>query len=119
MESGELSDRKVLATISAPDNLELDEQGRLWVTSPVQSAIYVIDPDSGGTQTVFRVSTPTSERVIAEWNRRKAARKPLLELFAPDLWSPMSGAVTGVILTPGGGPVYVSGLGDALLKLDR
>ena len=119
VESGELSDRKVLATISAPDNVELDEQGRLWVTSPVQSAIYVIDPDSGGTQTVFRVSTATSERVIAEWNRRKAARKPLLELFAPALWSPMSGAATGVILTPGGGPVYVSGLGDALLKLDR
>ena len=118
-ESGELSDRKVLATISAPDNVELDEQGRLWVASPVQSAIYVIDPDSGATQTVFRVSTATSERVIAEWNRRKAARKPLLELFAPDLWSPMSGAATGVILTPGGGPVYVSGLGDALLKLDR
>ena len=27
--------------------------------------------------------------------------------------------LTGVILTPGGGPVYVSGLGDALVRLDE
>ena len=43
----------------------------------------------------------------------------MLDLFAPDMWSPLPGGVTGVILTPGGGPVYVSGLGDALVKLDR
>jgi hypothetical protein len=45
-------------------------------------------------------------------------REPLLDLFAPDLWAPLPGAVTGVILTPGGGPVYASGLGDALIKFD-
>ena len=64
----------------------------------------------------FRVRTATSQRAVAEWIRRKAAREPLLDLFAPDLWAPLPGAATGVILTPGGGPVYVSGLGDALVK---
>jgi hypothetical protein len=119
VQSGELSERKAVATVSAPDNIELDEHGRLWAASPVQSAIYVIDPASGDSKPVFRVHTPTSERAVAEWGRRKAKREPLLELFAPDLWSPLPGAATGVILTPGGGPVYLSGLGDALLKLDR
>ncbi len=119
VKSGDLADGKVVATITAPDNVELDEQGRLWIASPVQSAIYVVDTDSGATRSVFRSHTETSERVIAEWGRRKSVREPLLELFAPDLWAPMPGAATGVILTPGGGPVYVSGLGDALLKLDR
>jgi sugar lactone lactonase YvrE len=117
--SGDLADPRVLATMSAPDNVELDEQGRLWVASPVKSAVYVVDPDSGATTTVFRVHTAKSERAVAEWDRRKAAREPLLDLFAPDLWAPMPGAATGVILTPGAGPVYVSGLGDALIKLDR
>lgn len=117
--SGELAERTVVATVLAPDNVELDEHGRLWVASPVQSAIYVIDPDNGATKTVFRARSATSERSIAEWNRRKAARQPLLDLFAPDLWSPLPGAATGVILTPGARPVYVSGLGDALIKLDR
>jgi sugar lactone lactonase YvrE len=116
--SGELSERRKVATISAPDNVEFDEHGRLWVAPPVQSAIYVIDPDSGATKTVFRVRTATSQRAVAEWIRRKAVREPLLDLFAPDLWAPLPGAVTGVILTPGGGPVYASGLGDALVKFD-
>jgi sugar lactone lactonase YvrE len=117
--SGALTERRVVATISAPDNVELDEHGRLWVASPVHSAIYVVDPDSGATKTAFRMRTATSERTVAEWNRRKGAGKPLLDLFAPDLWAPLSGAVTGVILTPGSRPVYVSGLGDSLVKLDE
>jgi sugar lactone lactonase YvrE len=117
--SGHIADPRVLATMTAPDNVELDEHGRLWIASPVTSAVYVVDPDSGATTTVFRVHTVKSERAVAEWNRRKAAREPLLELFAPDMWAPMPGAATGVILTPGGGPVYVSGLGDALMRLDR
>jgi sugar lactone lactonase YvrE len=116
--SGELAEHSVVATISAPDNVELDGHGRLWVASPVQSAIYVIDPDSGATRTVFRARTPASERAVAEWSRRKAAREPLLDLFAPDLWAPLPGAATGVILTPGGRP-YVAGLGDALIKLEQ
>jgi sugar lactone lactonase YvrE len=119
VESGELADRRSFATVSAPDNVELDEHGRLWVASPVQSAIYVFDPESGDARTVFRARTTKSERAVAEWSRRKAAREPLLELFAPDLWAPLPGAATGIILTPGGGPLYVSGLGDALIKLDR
>ena len=119
VKSGELSERKVVATVSGPDNVELDEHGRLWVASPVQSSIYVIDPDTGATTTVFRVRTAASERTVAEWGRRKAKREPLLDLFAPDMWTPLPGGATGVILTPGGGPVYVSGLGDALVKLDR
>jgi hypothetical protein len=119
VKSGDLSERKVVATVSGPDNVELDEHGRLWVASPVQSSIYVIDPETGATTTVFRVRTAASERTIAEWSRRKAKREPLLDLFAPDMWKPLPGGATGVILTLGGGPVYVSGLGDALVKLDR
>ncbi|HET9448399.1 MAG TPA: SMP-30/gluconolactonase/LRE family protein [Steroidobacteraceae bacterium] len=119
VKSGDLSDRRVVATVSGPDNVELDEQGRLWVASPVQSAIHIVDPASGAVNMAFRSHTATSERVVAEWDRRKAAREPLLELFAPDLWAPLPGAVTGVILTPGGGPAYLSGLGDALVRIDR
>ncbi|MDY6947007.1 MAG: SMP-30/gluconolactonase/LRE family protein [Pseudomonadota bacterium] len=119
VKSGELSEPQVVATVSGPDNVELDEQGRLWVASPVQNSIYVIEPRTGATTTVFRVRTAASERTVAEWSRRKARREPLLDLFAPDMWTPLPGGATGVILTPGGGSVYVSGLGDALVKLDR
>jgi hypothetical protein len=46
------------------------------------------------------------------------AREPLLDLFTPALWAPLPSPVTGIILSPGDGPAYDSGLGDALVKLN-
>lgn len=117
--AGALSERRVLASIVTPDNVELDEAGNVWVASPVQSTVYVIDPTSGEVQTAFREATPESEAIVAEWIRRAAARQSALDLFTPALWGALPGGVTGVILTPDGGPFYVSGLGDALVKVER
>jgi len=117
--SGELGEGRVLASLVGPDNLELDEHGQLWVASPIQSALFVIDPDTGDTRSAFREVTPESEAIVAEWSRRAAAREGALELFTPALWGRLPGAATGMILTPGDGPVYVTGLGDALVKIER
>ncbi len=117
--TGALGEARVLASLVGPDNVELDEQGDLWVASPIQSALIVIDPDTGDTRTAFRESTPESEALVTEWSRRAAAREGALELFTPALWGRLPGAATGVILTPGNGPVYVAGLGDALVKIER
>jgi len=119
LETGALSERRELANIVGPDNVELDEQGQLWVASPIQSALIVVDPETGAMRTAFRESTPESEALVAEWTRRAAAREGALELFAPALWGRLPGAATGVILSPGDGPVYVASLGDALVKIER
>jgi hypothetical protein len=44
-----------------------------------------------------------------------------VQLDVPEHWRARSvkRSWCGGILTPGGGPVYVSGLGDALVKLDE
>lgn len=34
------------------------------------------------------------------------------------MWSPLPGLVTGLILSFEGGPIYLTGLGDALVKLE-
>jgi hypothetical protein len=119
VQTGALTRRRVLASVLSPDNIELDAQGRLWAASPVQNAVVVIDPDSGKLQTVFRARTLANDRIVEEWRRSGKAREPRLKLLNPDTWKPMPGLQTGVILTPGRGPVYLSGLGDALVKLDR
>jgi len=116
--TGELSNRRVVASITTPDNIELDGRGRLWVASPTASEVYLVDPESGEIQTVFSSRTPESEQGIAEWARRREAREPVLDLFSPAMWAPLPAPITGVILTPGDGPIYISGLGDALLRLD-
>ncbi len=35
--TGELSDRRVIADVMTPDNLELDDAGRVWVVSPLRN----------------------------------------------------------------------------------
>jgi hypothetical protein len=54
---------------------------------------------------------------MIEWQRRAETGEPRLELIGPDMWSPLPGLVTGLILTSEGGPVYLTGLGDTLVKL--
>ncbi len=114
---GTLSDRRVMASVLSPDNIEMDDAGLLWAASPVHNEVVTINPETGETRSAFRAQTPANDTMSAEWKRRSAAREPVLDLFTPDLWAPMPGLVTGVVLTPGGGPVYVSGLADVLLKL--
>jgi sugar lactone lactonase YvrE len=117
--AGTLTRRRVLANVATPDNIELDGEGRLWAASPVRNALVVIDVRSGETQTVFRARTPANDRIAREWLDRGKTRKPRLELLTPEVAGPLPGLVTGVILSPGGGAIYVSGLGDALVKLNR
>jgi sugar lactone lactonase YvrE len=117
--TGALSDRRVVANVLTPDNIELDESGRLWVASPIRNEVVVISPESGESQSVFRPESADNDRIAAEWRRRGEAGESRLELIAPAMWAPMPGLLTGVILTPGGGPVYLSGLGDALVRLDE
>lgn len=117
--SGALSERRILAELPTPDNIELDTHGDLWAVSPFANAVFVIDPDTGSVRKVFEPTPAESARIVAETRRRLAAREPVLPLLGPAIWGPMPGLLTGVILSPGDGPVYVSGLGNALVRLDR
>ena len=56
---------------------------------------------------------------MAEFTRRGAAGVSRMELFTPASWAPLPGPITGVIVGPGRTPVYLTGLGNALLKLAR
>jgi sugar lactone lactonase YvrE len=118
VKTGKLSGGRVLANVLTPDNIEIDARGNLWVASLVRNEIVMIDPGTGIVNSAFRAQTADNDRVSEEWRRRREARQPLLELFTPKLWAPLPGPVTGIILSPGDGPAYVSNLGDALVKLD-
>ena len=40
-----------------------------------------------------------------------------LDLMIPGLWDPGPGLITGMILPTDDGPIYLTGLGDALARL--
>ncbi len=116
--TGALSDRTVLTTLTSPDNVEQAADGTLWVATPMSNQVLAINPDTGESRVAFSAQTEEAAALAAEFDRRAATGEPRLELLSSAVWDPMPGLVTGVIHTPGGGPVYISNLGDALLKIE-
>jgi len=119
LETGRLSERSVFVDSVAADNLELDGEGHLWAASPLTNEVLVVNTATGERHTAFRSLTPAQQELGAEFTRRGQTGVPRLELLGPSLWSPLPGLITGVIVGPGRGPVYLTGLGNALLKLTR
>ncbi|MEE4302601.1 MAG: SMP-30/gluconolactonase/LRE family protein [Wenzhouxiangella sp.] len=117
--TGKLSNRRVIARVPTPDNIELDAAGRLWVASPIGNALLIVEPETGEWSTVFHPRTRAHDRLMLEWRRRTEGGEPRLELFGPEMWAPLPGLLTGVILTSDDGPVYLTGLGNALVQLTR
>ncbi len=117
--AGRVTERKVFVDSVGADNLELDGAGNLWIADPLRNLVLVVNPATGERRSVFHMQTPEQQRMSDEFGRRGQAGTPRLELFSPALWSPLPGPVTGVIVGPGTGPVYLTGLGNAILRLPR
>jgi len=116
---GRLSEGRVVAELPTPDNIEVDAAGRLWVASPIANALLVVDPDSGSWSTAFHPETDEHKQLMIEWQRRSQTGESRLALFGPDMWAPLPGLFTGLILTHEGGPIYLTGLGNALVELTK
>lgn len=117
--AGRVSERSVLVDSVGADNLELDGEGRLWVAVPLTNEVLVVNPATGERHRAFRSLTPAQQEVAGEFTRRGQTGASRMELFTPAAWAPLPGPITGIIIGSGGGPVYLTGLGNALLKLTR
>jgi sugar lactone lactonase YvrE len=118
LDQGTLSERTVFADSVGADNVELDRAGNLWIASPLTNEVLVVNPRTGARQSVFRTLTPAQQTIVEEITRRGAQGTSRLALITPASWAPLPGMITGMIVGPGG-PVYLTGLGNALLKLPR
>ena len=119
LDAGRVSDRTVFVDGIMADNLELDGDGYLWVARPLRNEVLVVNTATGERHTAYSSLTPAQQEVAEEFARRGQAGTSRMELFTPAQWSPLPGPITGVIIGPGGDPVYMTGLGNAVLKLSR
>lgn len=117
--TGQLSERSVFFDELMPDNLELDKEGNLWVAAPLENALVIVDTSTGEGHFAFQTQTPAQHETVAEFVRRGETGESRMDLITPDSWAPLPAFATGLILSPDGGPVYLTGLGDALVKLPR
>lgn len=117
--AGTVTDQIMLVDNVKPDNLELDSHGWLWIALPLTSEIAVYNPATGDLSRVFSLLTLEKEAILAMIEARIQAGESWLELFGPPLWDPAPGAMTGMVLSPYDGTVYSTGLGNAIMKLER
>lgn len=117
--TGRLSERSVFEDSVGADNLELDGEGHLWIASPLTNEVLVVNTATGERHTAFRSLTPVQQEVSLEFNRRGQTGASRMALLTPAVWAPLPGLITGVILGPRRSPVYLTGLGNAVLKLPR
>jgi len=117
--AGTLSERSVFVDSVGADNLELDGEGHLWIAVPLTNEVLVVNTATGERHSAFNAQTPEQAKVVAEFNRRGQAGESRMDLLTPAVWAPLPGLITGVIVGPGPGPVYFTGLGNALLRLPR
>lgn len=116
--AGTLGERTVFVDSVAADNLELDGAGNLWIAVPLANELLVVNTATGERHSAFRVHSTEQAALVAEFTRRGQAGEPRMELFTPALWAPLPAPITGIIVGPSG-PVYATGLGNALLRLPR
>lgn len=117
--AGRVSDRTLVLEIDHPDNLEFDRFNRLWIASPIKSQVFVFDPKTNSARSVIRVETAESNRLVETIESRIAKGESWIDLMIPGLWEPAPGLITGIILPPGDGPIHLTGLGTALIRLPR
>jgi len=112
-----VSERSVFVDSVGADNLELGGDGHLWIASPLTNEILVVNTATGERYAAFRSLTPAQQEVADEFTRRGQTGASRMELFTPAVWAPLPGPITGLIIGSAGSPVYLTGLGNALLKL--
>jgi sugar lactone lactonase YvrE len=117
--TGAVSGRTVFVDSVAADNLELDGAGHLWVAVPLSNEILVVNTATGARHVAFQSQTPEQAALLAEFVRRGTVNEPRVGMISPALWAPLPGPPTGVILGGAGDPVYLTGLGNALVRLPR
>ncbi len=115
---GALINRETYQSVMTPDNIGFDKDGNLWIASPISNKVFAVDKKCRSLHTVFSAPSETNAKIQDEWIERSHLGRPLLELFSPDLWKPLPGAVTGMFWSRDHKTFYVTGLGNAVLKFE-
>ena len=116
--TGETNYMGVAANVGSPDNILIDKEGRLIVASPLYNQVIAVDFKNHSQQVIFDASTKENLKVSNEWNRRSHLGMERLELFTPDLFRPLPGLLTGMFFSNDGITLYITNLGNDLLKYD-
>ncbi len=116
--SGETKYIGVAANVGSPDNILIDQEGRLLVASPLYNQVILVDFKNHAQHVIFDGSTKDNLKNTNEWNRRSHLGIERLELLSPNLYHPLPGLLTGMFFSNDGKTLYITNLGNDILKYD-
>ena len=108
----------VAAIVGTPDNLLVDNDGRLIVASPVNNQVIAVDFKNHSQHIIFDASTKENQKITNEWFRRSHLGLEFGDLFSPKLYEPLPGLLTGMFFSSDGKTLYIANLGNDLLKFE-
>ena len=88
------------------------------MASPLYNQVMAVDFKNHSQHVIFDGSTKENLKVANEWHRRSHLGLERLELLSPDLFSPLPGLLTGMFFSNDGQTLYITNLGNDLLKFD-
>ena len=118
IQSGKTEYSGVEAYVGTPDNILVDNQGRLIVASPVNNQVIGIDFKNHSHHIIFNASTKENQKITNEWFRRSHLGLNFGDLFSPKLYLPLPGLITGMFFSSDESTLYIANLGNDLLKLE-
>ena len=117
--TGSLSNQATLAILPTPDNMEMNNDGNLWVASPLSNQILSIDLENGEVEVVFDAQTEMGLKNMEIAVNRMAEGGGFADLLTPELTGDMPGLLTGMIIGGESQPFYVANLGAALIQVRK
>ena len=107
-----------VATVLTPDNILVDRNGTLIIASPGSNQVIAVNLKNHSQQVLFDASTVESRKLADEWYRRSQLGLPRAELITNEMHSPLSGLLTGMFFSQDGRTLYVTSLGNDIVKVD-
>lgn len=108
----------VATTVGTPDNILIDNNGKLIIASPVNNQVIAVDFDKHSQHIIFDASTKENRKITNEWFRRSHLGLKFGDLFTPKLYEPLPGLLTGMFFSSDGRTLYIANLGNDLVKLE-
>ncbi|MGB5173038.1 MAG: SMP-30/gluconolactonase/LRE family protein [Eudoraea sp.] len=108
----------VAANVVSPDNILIDQEGRLIVASPLNNQVVAVDFKNHSQHIIFDGSTTDNLKISNEYTRISRLGMERLQLLSPDLFRPLPGLLTGMFFSNDGQTLYISNLGNDLIKLE-
>ncbi|NNE68530.1 MAG: hypothetical protein HKN33_18325 [Pyrinomonadaceae bacterium] len=111
-----LRNRQTYTNVLSPDNLLADNIGNLYIASPVSNSVFAVDAKCESLHRVFSAPSASNTKAQDAWVSGSRTGKPLITVLSPQTFEPMPGILTGMFLSHDGKSLYVTGLGNALVK---